>query len=202
MDSERCHIMKGMIFMRKDFGKQTIVTPLPVLIIATYGDDGRPDAMNAAWGGQVDNDMVHVELDNSHLTTDNIKRRKAFTVSFADRKNLVMADYFGLVSGRKEDKIAQTGAHVEKSAHVDAPVITDFPLTLECRLVSVSEEFGGTRVVGEVVNMSADESILDEKGHVDLGKGEFLCYDPAAFAYRVIGERAGAAFKDGHKIGA
>ena len=84
--------MKGMIFMRKDFGKQTIVTPLPVVIIATYGDDGRPDAMNAAWGGQVDTNMVHVELDNSHLTTDNIKRRKAFTVSFADRKNLVMAD--------------------------------------------------------------------------------------------------------------
>lgn len=90
---------------------------------------------------------------------------------------------------------------MEKSAHVDAPVITDFPLTLECRFVSASEEFGGTRVVGEVVNMSADESILDEKGHVDLGRGEFLCYDPAAFAYRVIGERVGTAFKDGHKVG-
>ena len=184
--------------MKKNFGAKAVITPLPVLIIATYNEDGTPNAMNAAWGGQCGGKHIALNLGTSHATTENIKRTNAFTVSFADRKHLVQSDYVGLVSAKTEkDKIAKAGLHAEKSEFVDAPVITDYPLTIECKAVSMREELGEFRVVGEVVNLSADEELLDEEGKIDLGRLEALVYDSPAHAYRVVGERVGSAFKDG-----
>lgn len=188
--------------MRKDFGKKAIITPLPVLIIATYNEDGSPNAMNAAWGGQREEDEIAICLGTDHKTTENIKARKAFTVSFGTRNTVTVSDFFGVVSGKKmPNKVEKSGLHVLKSEHVDAPMFEEFPLTLECELLECSPDFdGSTYIVGKVVNTSADERVLDENGKVDLGKVEPISYDSAAHAYRVLGEKVGKAFSDGLKI--
>ena len=186
--------------MKKNFGAKAVITPLPVLIIATYNEDGSADAMNAAWGGQCGPKHIALNLGN-HVSTENIKRNKAFTVSFADKKNLVASDYVGLVSAKDEkQKLEKAGLHTVKSEFVNAPVIEEYPLTIECQVVSIREEMGETRVVGEVVNLSAEESILDENGTIDLGKLEALVYDSPAHLYRVVGEAVGKAFSDGKAL--
>lgn len=186
--------------MKKNFGNKTIVTPLPVLIIATYDAEGNPDAMNAAWGGQCTYHHVELNLAKGHKTTENLRLRKAFTLSIANRSNLVLSDYFGLVSGYKEDKIARSGVHVTKSKFVDAPIIEEYPLTLECRVVSIEDALGEVHIVGEVINMQADEAILNDQGEVDLDKLQPLVYDSSARSYRVVGETVGTAFKDGNQL--
>lgn len=186
---------------KKNFDKQAVITPLPVLIIATYDANGNPDAMNAAWGGQCGPKHIVFEL-SAHQTTENIRLKKAFTVSFADKKHVTESDYFGVVSAKKEpNKIKKAGMSVTKSSFVDAPVINEYPLTVECKVITFDEDGrGGARVVGEIVNMQADESILDENGNIDLGKMEPIMYDSSKHYYRVIGEKVGNAFSDGKKI--
>lgn len=189
--------------MRKTFDpKKTVVTPLPVLIIGTYDADGTPNAMNVAWGGQCSEHHVAINIGHVRKTRDNIELKKAFTVSFATRETVVAADYVGIVSGLKEPRlIEKAGWHAVKSEHTDAPLFEELPLALECRLVREEETpEGEIRIVGEVVSMSADESILDEKGRVDLGKLQPIMFDSAALAYRVIGEKVGDAFRDGTKL--
>lgn len=186
--------------MKKNFGNKTIVAPLPVLIVATYDAEGKPDAMNAAWGCQCAYHHVALNLAKGHKTTENIRLRNAFTLSIANRANLVLSDYFGLVSGYKEDKIARSGVHVTKSEFVDAPVIEEYPLTLECRVVSIEDALGEVRIVGEVINMQADEAILNEQGKVDLDKLQPLSYDSSERSYRVLGETVGKAFKAGNLL--
>lgn len=186
--------------MKKDFGKKLIMAPLPVLIVATYDENGTPNAMNVAWGGQCTDTNIALNLSKNHKTTENLRAKKAFTVSIADKAHLVASDYFGIVSGHKENKIEKSGMKVEKSRFVDAPVICDYPLTYECRVVSMEECFGEVRVVGEVVNMQADASVLDDKGKVDLSKLQPLSFDSSANTYRVIGENVGKAFKDGAQL--
>ena len=140
--------------MRKNFGKKTWVYPLPVLIIGTYDENGTADAMNAAWGGIYDSDKVVLSLSAGRKTTINIKNRKAFTVSFADAAHVVEADYVGMVSANKvPDKLEKAGLHTTKSEYVDAPVIDEFPMALECRLIKVNED---GNVIGEIVNVNAD----------------------------------------------
>lgn len=181
--------------MRKEFGKKSWILPQPVLIIATYGKDGKPDAMNAAWGGMYDDDKVVICL-GSHRTTDNIRARKAFTLSFGDVKNMVACDYVGIVSQTDEpDKMEKAGFTTAKSAKVDAPVIEQFPVTMECRLVKFNED---GNVVGEIVNVSAEESVLNE-GKIDLGKLGLIIFDPVNAAYRAVGEEVGKAFAIGNK---
>ncbi len=183
--------------MKRNFGAKAVITPLPVLIIATYNEDGSADAMNAAWGGQCGGKHIALNL-GSHVTTENIRRNQAFTVSFADKKNLIASDYVGLVSAKDvPDKLEKAGLHTVRSEFVNAPVIVEYPLTIECKVVSIREELGEIRVVGEVVNLSAEVSILTEDGKIDLGKVEALVYDSPAHAYRVVGEVAGAAFQAG-----
>ena len=123
--------------MRKDFGKEAAVFPLPVFIIATYDENGRADAMNAAWGGKCGKTRIALNIGAGHMTTENIRRKKAFTVSFATKDTVVISDYFGVESGKNADKIAKSGVHVRKSAFVDAPVIEEYPVTLECRLAEL-----------------------------------------------------------------
>ena len=182
--------------MRKNFGSKPWVYPQPVLMIGTYDENGKPNLMNAAWGGQYDSKEVMLCL-SSHKTTDNIKLKKAFTVSFATAATVVPCDYVGIVSANKEpDKMAKAGFTTTKSEFVDAPIINELPLTLECKLLKFNED--GV-VVGEIVNVSADESILTD-GNVDYKKLDAIIFDPTSAAYIRLGDKVGNAFRDGNKL--
>lgn len=185
--------------MRKNLKTKSYFYPLPVLVIGTYDENGTPNAMNAAWGTVCDTAQVAIVLSAGHKTVKNLLKTKAFTVAMADDKNVVEADFVGVVSGNNTpDKLMKTGWHTTKSEFVNAPVIEELPLVLECKLVSYDTD---TEIcIGEVVNVSADERILDEKGKVDLTKFKPLCYDCDGHGYYVLGERVGNAFSDGLKL--
>ncbi|HIS07460.1 flavin oxidoreductase [Lachnoclostridium sp. An196] len=185
--------------MRKNFGAKPYTYPQPVLIIAAYDENGTPDAMNAAWGGISDDTQISMCLSAGHKTVKNIQARKAFTVSMADAAHVVACDYVGIVSGNKvPDKFEKAGFHATKSEFVDAPLIDELPMTLECTLVSYDPET--CRLVGEIVNVSADERILDENGKIDPAKLEPITFDPVNNAYLKLGEKVGNAFKDGMQL--
>lgn len=182
--------------MRKNFGAKAMCYPMPVYIIATYGADGTPNAMNAAWGGISEETEISICISADHKTTENILARKAFTVSMATAKYMAACDYVGIVSGTKEpDKFAKAGFHASRSEFVDAPLIDELPMAVECRLISYDPE--SCRLVGEIVNVSADESVLGENGKVDVKKLQPLTYDPMNHQYLVLGEAVGQAFHDG-----
>lgn len=184
--------------MRKDFGKKTWFYPLPVLIVGTYDENGKPDAMNAAWGGIYDSNQVVLCLSEGHKTTKNIKIKGAFTVSFADAVHVVEADYVGIVSANDTDnKMEKAGFNTIKSEYVDAPIINELPLALECKLVKVNED---GNIIGEIVNVSADESILNNDGNIDPAKLQAIAFDPVQNTYIKLGEKVGNAFKDGAQL--
>ena len=186
--------------MRRDFGAKTWLYPMPVLIIGTYDENGVPNAMNAAWGGIYDYNQITISLGH-HVTTENIRKTKAFTVSVGTKKTMKESDYIGLISLAKEPrKIEKSGLHPFKSEHVNAPMFEEYPFTLECKLVSLDGEMneGGT-LVGEIVNISIDESVLTD-GKVDIKKLEPLAFDPINLKYLLLNEEAGNAFKEGLKI--
>lgn len=184
--------------MKKNFGAQTWLYPMPVLIIATYDKNGTPDAMNAAWGGIVDRGYIGLCLSASHKTTKNILERKAFTVSVADAVNLLAADYVGLVSANSEpDKFAKAGFTETKSSFVDAPVINEIPMALECEYVKTTED---GLIIGKIVNVSADESVLGADGKIDPSKFRPITFDPVNNKYIALGEVVGNAFSDGAKL--
>lgn len=181
--------------MRKDFGKNPWFYPLPVLIIGTYGKDGKADAMNAAWGSLYDRDHMILCLSAGHKTTKNIREKGAFTVSFATVPNLILSDYVGLVSANDtDDKIEKAGWHTTRSQFVDAPLIDELPLALECRLTRVNED---GNIIGEIVNISADESVLDADGNIDPALLRIISFDPVQNVYRELGSAVGHAFSDG-----
>ena len=185
--------------MRKNFGTKTWLYPMPVFIVAAYDETGKPNAMNAAWGGIHTDDMVGICLADNHKTTQNILSTKAFTVSMATADHVAACDYLGLVSGNKEaDKMKKSGFHTVKSEFVNAPVIEELPMTLECELVSYDPE--SCHMVGRIVNISADESILNEDGQIDLMRLQPITYDPIRHKYHVIGAEVGNAFSDGKKL--
>ncbi len=182
--------------MRKNFGAKPYTYPQPVLIIASYDENGTPDAMNAAWGGISDDTQISMCLSAGHKTVKNILKRKAFTVSMADAAHVAACDYVGIVSANDvPDKLEKAGFHTTRSEFVDAPLIDELPMTLECRLVSYDEE--SCRMVGEIVNVSAEESVLDENGKIDPGKLQPITFDPVNNAYLKLGEKVGNAFRDG-----
>ena len=182
--------------MRKIFGKKPWVYPQPVLMIGTYDENGTPNLMNAAWGGQYGANTVMLCL-GSHKTTDNIKLKGAFTVSFATAGTVIPCDYVGIVSANNEpNKLKKAGFTVVKSEFVDAPIINELPLTLECKLLKFNED---GNVIGEIINVSADESILTDD-NVDYKKLDAIIFDPTAAAYIRLGEKVGNAFKDGAKL--
>ena len=184
--------------MRKDFGAKTWLYPMPVLIVGTYDENGNPNAMNAAWGGIYDTNQVMVCLADDHKTTENIKRNRAFTVSFATAKTVVPCDYVGIVSANDEpNKFAKAGFHATKSAYVNAPIIDELPMTVECKLLKFNED---GICIGEIVNVSADESVLDEDGRVDAKKLDPIIYDGVTHAYWSFGKQVGQAFSDGKQI--
>lgn len=182
--------------MRKNFGAKPYTYPQPVLIIASYDENGTPDAMNAAWGGISDDTQISMCLSAGHKTVKNILKRKAFTVSMADAANVAACDYVGIVSANDvPDKLEKAGFHTTRSEFVDAPLIDELPMALECRLVSYDEE--SCRMVGEIVNVSAEESVLDGNGKIDPGKLQPITFDPVNNAYLKLGEKVGNAFRDG-----
>lgn len=184
---------------RKNFdAKHPVITPLPCIMIATWDENHVPDVMMAAWGGQCDMNQIQFEL-SAHKTTDNIRLTHAFTISFADAHNVVESDYFGTVSGNNvPDKVARAGFTATPSPNVDAPIINEYPLTLECEVVSIEDyDDGGARVVGQIVNWSAVDSILDEKGNIDIMKLQPIIYNSANNTYHVVGEKVGGAWQSG-----
>lgn len=184
--------------MKKSFDKG-FVTPHPVFIIGTYDESGTPNAMNAAWVGQVGANQLSMSL-SPHKTTDNIKLNKEFTVAFATAQTVEACDYVGIVSGNKvADKLAKCGFTVTKSDKVNAPVIDQLPVTIECKVIELQEEFKETRVVAEIVGMKADESVLTD-GKVDLEKLHPIMFDTVALCYREIGANVGGAWSAGRKF--
>ena len=185
--------------MRKNFGAKPMCYPMPVFIIGTYGADGTPNAMNAAWGGISEDREISICVSDDHKTTENLLTRKAFTVSMATEDQLAACDYVGIVSGNKEpDKFSRAGFHATKSEFVDAPLIDELPMALECRMISYDPET--CRLVGEIVNVSADESVLNAEGKVDPAKLRPITYDPMNHHYLALGAKVGNAFKDGLKL--
>ena len=184
--------------MRKSFGAKPFIYPMPVLIIASYDENGLPNAMNAAWGCIADMDRVAIYVAGNHKTMANILARKAFTVSMADAANVVTADFVGVISGNTmPDKIEKTGWHTTKSEFVDAPLINELPMTLECELVSFDEE--SELLTGRIVNVSAEECILTD-GVIDPVKLNPITYDPVNHNYLALGQKVGKAFSDGKQL--
>lgn len=182
--------------MRKNFGAKPLCYPQPVFILGTYDADGTPNAMNAAWGGISDDAEISLCISANHKTTENILARRAFTVSMATAGYAAACDYVGIVSGSKvPDKFARAGFHATASEFVDAPLIDELPMAVECALVSYDPET--CRLVGRIVNVSADESVLGENGKVDPGKLRPITFDPMNNTYLVLGEPVGHAFRDG-----
>lgn len=184
--------------MRKNFGAKPIFYPMPVFIIASYDENGIPDAMNAAWGGICESNQISLCLRAKHKTIKNILARKAFTVSMATVDTLASCDYVGLVSGNDvENKLERAGFHTVKSASVDAPLIEELPMALECKLISYDPQT--SRMVGEIVNICADESILTD-GTIDPAKLHPITYDGMNCAYYALGAKVGNAYCDGMKL--
>ena len=182
--------------MRKNFGAKAMCYPMPVFIIGTYNEDGTPNAMNAAWGGISEETEITICVDDSHKTAENLLARKAFTVSMATAQQMTACDYVGIVSGNKEpDKFARAGFHTTRSEFVDAPLIDELPMALECEVISYDAET--CRLVGRIVNVCADESVLGDNGKVDVQKLQPITYDPMNHQYFVLGEAVGRAFQAG-----
>lgn len=184
--------------MRKNFGVRSWLYPMPVFIVAAYDEAGIPNAMNAAWGGMYTDNMIGVCLSEGHKTTKNILKTKAFTVSMATAEYVTSCDYVGIVSGNKEpEKFTKAGFHATRSEFVNAPIIDELPMTLECEFVSYDEE--SNHLVGRIVNISIDDKVLtDDK--VDIRKMKPITYDPINHDYIELGAIVGKAFSDGKKI--
>lgn len=187
--------------MRKDLGVQPAVFPMPVLMVAAYDENGTVGVMNAAWGMICGHDKIALFIDEDHKTTKNIKAVKAFTVSLADKDHMDVADFYGIASGNKmPDKFAKSGYHAEKSTHVNAPVITEFPVALECELAEIVETENMYAIVGKIVNVNADEKVISENGKVDPLKLNALIFDQFQAGYYVATEKVGQAWNAGKAL--
>ncbi len=186
--------------MREKINISEGIFPMPVLMVATYNEDGSVNVMNAAWGTMQSRDIVALNLSESHKTVKNIKARGAFSVSIADAAHVKEADYFGVESGnRAGDKFARSGLSAVKAEHVDAPIINEFPLCLECEFIEYQTNTYGCGVIGRVVNVSADQSVMND-GSLDMAKVNAIAFDPYTHGYYKVGERVGEAFKDGLEL--
>lgn len=187
--------------MRKDLGVQPAVFPMPVLMVAAYDENGTVDVMNAAWGMICGHDKIALFIDEGHKTTKNIRISKAFTVSLADKDHMDVADFFGIATGNKmPDKFEKSGYHAEKSAHVNAPIVTEFPVALECELAEIVETENLHAIVGKIVNVSADEKVISDNGKIDPLKLNALIFDQFQAGYYVAGEKVGQTWSAGKAL--
>lgn len=184
--------------MKKSFEKG-FVAPHPVFIIATYDKDGTPNAMNAAWAGQVGPNQLAIAL-SPHNSTENLKRNKEFTVAYATKEKIDACDYVGIVSKNKvPNKLEKAGISVTKSEKVNAPIINELPVSIECKIIKIEEEFNETRIVAEIVGLVADEEVLTN-GKVDYSKAHFVVFDTVSLSYREVGDSVGGAWNVGKKL--
>ena len=184
--------------MPKDLGVQPYLFPMPTYMIGTYNEDNTVDVMMMAWGGICAEDMVALNLESDHKTVANLQLRKAFTLSVPGTDTLRESDFLGIASSNKmPDKFERTGLHAAKSERVDAPVITEYPLTLECEVVQMQSQPYGLRVLGKIVNVIADEKILDDSGKIDAGKIHAFAFDQMKNGYYAVGEKVGQAWQSG-----
>ena len=184
--------------MRRDLKIVPAVFPMPVLMIATYNEDGTVDVMNAAWGMAYDFKQIKLNISEDHKTTENIRRNGEFTVSLADASHIVESDYLGIVSGKNvKDKFEKTGMHAIKSKNINAPIIEEYPICIECKAIEIDGEYG---VLAEIVNLSIDEKFLDQNGNPDLLKMKTIAYDPFNNGYYEVTKKVGQAFSDGKKL--
>ena len=185
--------------MRKNFGAKPYTYPQPVFMLATYGEDGTPDVMNAAWGGISEGNELSLCISAGHKTTKNFLARQAFTVSMADVAHMAACDYVGIVSANTvANKFEKAGFHAVKSEFVDAPLIEELPIAVECRVKSYDKDT--CRLVGEIVNVSVDERLLNEQGQVDVAKAQPITFDPFNNTYVALGAVVGDAFKAGNAL--
>ena len=185
----------------KSFGQKSWMLPQPVLIIGTYNSDGTPNAMNAAWGGQWDAKEIVISM-GAHATTENLARCNDFTVAFATKNTMVASDFVGIVSAKNDhEKMQKTGWTAIKADNVNAPVFTDFPMTLECRILrKIDESEEGYYIVAEIVNILVNEEYLADDGKPDVEKMQLITYDPVHHGYISLGNRVGNAFSDGKQL--
>lgn len=189
--------IKGVIIMRKDFGAKPMLVPQPVCILATYDENGVPNAMNAAWAGIAEMNQIIVCL-GPHKTTENLEKCPDFTLSVGTKEQVVACDYVGIVSGNKvPDKVAKAGFTTIKAPHVNAPIINELPLTMECKLLKILED---ELYLAEIVNVCVDESVLNEDGLISYEKFHPIIYDTLFHGYYELGAKVGNAFSDGKKI--
>lgn len=187
--------------MRKKLNITEGIFPMPVLMVATYNEDGSVNVMNAAWGTMQERDTVVLNLTETHKTVKNIKERGAFTVSIADAAHVAEADYFGVASGNQvANKLEKAGLTASRAESVDAPVINEFPLCLECEFIEYQNNQYGCGVIGKVVNVTADESVMPN-GKLDMALVNAIAFDPYTHGYYKVAERVGEAFHDGKKLG-
>lgn len=186
--------------MRKQLNITEGIFPMPVLMVATYNEDGSVNVMNAAWGTMQERGTVALNLTETHKTVKNIKARGAFTVSIADAAHVTEADYFGVESGnRTPDKFKNSGLTASRSEVVDAPVINEFPLCLECSFIEYQSNEYGCGVIGKVMRVTADESVMED-GQLNMSLVNAIAFDPYTHGYYKVTERVGEAFKDGTKL--
>jgi len=186
--------------MKQPIKQTESIFPMPVLLVATYNDDGSVDVMNAAWGTMLDRGRVALNLTETHRTVDNIKRRKGFVVHIADAAHVVEADWFGVISGKTEkDKFAKSGLTAVKSQVVDAPVINELPIAIECEFIEYQSDDTGLGVIGKVLQTSVESDKMKD-GKLDIEKLEAIAFDPYTHGYYKVGARVGEAFKDGLKL--
>ncbi len=186
--------------MRKTIKTTEAIFPMPVLMVATYNEDGTVDVMNAAWGMMLSRNQVVLNLTETHKTVKNIKKRKAFTVSIADANHVVEADYFGVVSGNDNtEKFEKSGLTSTKSENIDAPIINEFPICMECEFIEYQDDEYGGGVIGKIVNVTADERVMNGD-KIDISLVNAIAFDPYTHGYYKVNERVGNAFKDGLQL--
>ena len=187
--------------MKKNLGPMNAVFPMPVLMIATYDENGKVDVMTAAWGMICDYEKIALFLEAEHKTTKNIKSQRAFTVSIGDRTHMKEVDFFGIASANKmDDKFERTGFHAVKSQYVNAPIIEEFPLVMECELDGIFDDGKLHAIVGNIENVAVEESVLSENGKIDVKKLNALLFDQFQYGYYVIGEQVGKAWNAGKEL--
>ena len=189
--------------MKTDIGAKTLIYPTPVLVVATYDGNGKPDAMTAAWGGICCSDppCVYVSVRKARLTYDNLMETKAYTVNIPGKEHTREADYFGIYSGKDEDKFAATGLTPVKSELVNAPYVEEFPLNLECKVIHTIDLGAHTQFIGEIVNVKVDSSLVENQKEKPMIEQIMpLIFAPNSGNYYTIGEETGKAFSIGKEL--
>lgn len=191
-------LLKGELTMTKDFGVKPYLFPMPTYMIGTYNQDGTVDVMMMAWGGICAEDMVALNLEAEHKTVANIQARKAFTLAVPGTDTLKESDFLGIASANKmPDKFERSGLHAVKSQRVDAPVITEYPISLECEVVEIQSQPYGLRILGRIVNVIADQKVLDQNGKIDASRIGAFAFDQMQNGYYAMGEKVGQAWHSG-----